>query len=485
MSDTPGPQPPARLVLLACLPALLLGLFIRIWVSWSPLMVLTSDEAFTGIQALRILQGQLRTVPDGNDYGATTETYLLAPLLTVWHGVWPLRLVALLLSFGAAVALYRLASPFLGRVGGAVVALTGWGLSGAVVLTWMHLYMGYTTGFIAQVATLALASSAITSDDRLPWTAALAGLGAGLAMWSHPMFGIVAVIALIPACVIRRRCWGRWWLPAAGGGLLGLAPWLGHVLVHGLPRGAEAGATSTYLDRLLGFGTGLMPRLVGLRLPEGGWIPAPGIGAAIAAVALILSLLGLVLLWRRSGPAALPLLVSGIAVFPALAVFPPLAYVDDARYGLPFIPTLVMGWAAWLLLLPTRTRRSPWLVAVIPTAWMLLTCVPVLSAQISDRWQDPDLGARQVVAILDEHDIRFLAGNYWGTYLMGYLSDGRLIVTADITVRLPDLAREVAAADPWAVARIYPHGLEPTLPLGAENYQLQRVGDFDLYLPHR
>src|SRR5450755_423863 len=93
---------PARLstqtLLLATLPAVIVGLLIRAWVMRSPLLALNSDEAITGLQAFEVLHGRFRLVVAGNDYGATTETYLIAPLLTFWTGVWPLRVMSALLS---------------------------------------------------------------------------------------------------------------------------------------------------------------------------------------------------------------------------------------------------------------------------------------------------------------------------------------------------------------------------------------------------
>ncbi len=117
----------------------------------------------------------------GNDYGATTETYLFAPFLAFWTGVLPLRILPIALSAVAGYALYRLARPFFGRVPAATLALIGWTTSGAVALLFLRAYMGYTTGFIAQVAALALACHAMRSDRQLARTAVFAGLAAGFA----------------------------------------------------------------------------------------------------------------------------------------------------------------------------------------------------------------------------------------------------------------------------------------------------------------
>lgn len=87
---------------------------------------------------------------------------------------------------------------------------------------------------------------------------------------------------------------------------------------------------------------------------------------------------------RDSGPDDRPL------DFPVLAIFPPLSDYADARYSLPFLPQLLMGLGAWLLLLPARARSSPWLVAVLPTVWALAFALPQLHHSVGWTVSDPD-----------------------------------------------------------------------------------------------
>jgi hypothetical protein len=56
-------------------------------------------------------------------------------------------------------------------------------------------------------------------------------------------------------------------------------------------------------------------------------------------------------------------------------------------------------------------------------------------------------------------------------------------VAPDVSVRLSDEAAQVNAADPTQVALIYTTGVTPTLRLPAQDYQLVRIGVYDLYLP--
>src|SRR6476620_3709870 len=97
-----------RKLLLACLPAVAIGVLIRVWLMHTSLVPVNADAGVTGLQAYAVLRGKFRLIVAGNEYGSTTETYLIAPFLAFWGGVWPLRIVPIALSATAAYALYRL-----------------------------------------------------------------------------------------------------------------------------------------------------------------------------------------------------------------------------------------------------------------------------------------------------------------------------------------------------------------------------------------
>src|SRR4029434_5494366 len=99
------------------------------------------------------------------------------------------------------------------------LALIGWTTSGAVAILFLRPYMGYTTGFIALIVALALACHAMRTERHLTRTAGFAGFAAGFAIWSHPIFGTVALLALIAPTLYRRRALRPWWLARGGRGL--------------------------------------------------------------------------------------------------------------------------------------------------------------------------------------------------------------------------------------------------------------------------
>src|SRR3954464_3274609 len=83
-----------RKLLLACLPAVTIGVLIRVWLVRTSLVRLNADEGVTGLQAYEVLRGNFRLIVAGNDYGSTTETYLIAPFLAFWSGGRPLAIGA-------------------------------------------------------------------------------------------------------------------------------------------------------------------------------------------------------------------------------------------------------------------------------------------------------------------------------------------------------------------------------------------------------
>ena len=468
-------------LVVAAIPAVVMGVLIRVWVMHSPLLSLNADEAITGLQALEVLNGRFRLVVAGNQYGSTTESYLFAPLLAVWSGPWPLRVGATLLSVAAAGALFCLARPFVGRTVALVVGLVGWTTSGIVVVVWSHSYMGYTTGFIAQVLALALACRAMRTTEHLPRTAFFGGVAAGIAIWSHPMFGMMSLLALIAPTLLRWRSLRSWWLPVVAGGGIGVSPWLVYIARNGVPSGPHV--ESTYTERLSNFFVELMPRVFGVRSPSGDWLNPTWLSVSVVAIVVPLALAGLVLLVIKCGIAATPIAVSGLLAFPALALFPPLAFFADGRYGLPFLPLLLLGISAWSLLLPRRVSSSPWMVLVIPTIWSLALCVPIVHHQIGWTMTNPTRRQKSYCRLFVQEMCTIWRVNIGASTLIDYLGDGTLEVRPDAVVRFPEEARVVDAAKPDKIAFIYSSGLTPVLTQPVDHYDLVSAGGYLLYLP--
>jgi hypothetical protein len=142
-----------------------------------------------------------------------------------------------------------------------------------------------------------------------------------------------------------------------------------------------------------------------------------------------------------------------------------------------------MGLGAWLLLIPQRIRESLWLVITVPTAWALLLCVPVVHQQVGWQWIDPNADSKQVVSELETRQIRYVAGDYWGAYLVDYLGAGRLQAAVHLPIRFDEENATVNAADPSEVAYVYLDGQVPYPRMPVDQYQKMDIGRFDLYVP--
>ena len=79
--------------------------------------------------------------------------------------------------------------------------------------------------------------------------------------------------------------------------------------------------------------------------------------------------------------------------------------------------------------------------------------------------------------------IHFIAGDYWGAYLVDYLGAGRFQAAVHVPVRFVGENATVNAADPREVAFIYQDGQVPHLRMPADRYQMMNLGPFDLYVP--
>ncbi len=466
------------------MPAALLSLGLHLWAVMSPAARVNSDEALTGLQAYNILHGHFAPLVEGNDYGGALESYLTAPLLLVTSGTVALKIVPIVLSFVAGLALAWAAAPLLGRRVALVVGAVSWVSSGAAVALWSISYMGYASGAVAMVMAIGCAVRLMNLPH--PGLAFGAGLAAGVALWGHPIFGVVATLACVPVVgVIWRRPLSI--LTALVGGVLGALPWLVHLYRHGAPRIGQSDRPATYPERVQIILTELLPSGFGLRSPSGAWLePSPVIGV-IAGVLIVAALVGLAVLPFRTGRAALPFTVAGVGAIPALAAFQALSYSADGRYAVAFLPTLLVGLFGWTRLRPSWQRPPLLPAATVPVVWGLLACVPSLHGSVGWTWDDPNAGAERAAADLQQRGITAVRGDYWTVYVLDYYAKGQLDSWPDVVPRLPDDVARAQGTPSSRVAQVYDAGSvekgAATLPLPKEDYTLVPAGRWELWVP--
>ena len=494
----------ARLLAICAVVVGLFGLAIRVHLLRTPVGALNADEAYTGLQSLAILRGDLPTVIRGAGYTAVLDSYFFAPFVWIFGAhVVPLKLLSSLWWSGAAVLMYVLAKRFVGRSWGLLAASMLWVAPGALMLLSTRAYEAYGLGLLVSALT-AFATTQIMTDQELPrrWVV-LAGAGAGLAFYLHPMFIAVALPMMLVPCWVHRRAIRSWWIPAVGSAVFVNIPLLFWNVRHSWPSLSQpAPATESAVTRLGRFFSGLLPRAFGLRNPGGEWLWG-GLSVVIYIVLLALIVWG-VIGQARLGPRGLVLALPTVLCWPILSLFSNMGFVDDGRYaivGFPFlIVALVVGLRSLVVLIKWSqfTRYvSPALVGVM---WVGIFLIPWINDYAPDVVDDPNANIQAIVDVLVVEEYSYAAGNYLLTLPIEYQSD-RKVVTAVAGhpwgalfpwqpqfpwgVRFADTQAEVMAAYPSDVAYVFLPGDEQVgaLRLPVEEYERREVGGAVLYLP--
>lgn len=468
------------------------GILLRLWIMTSHLGTLSADEAYTGLQARAILDGRLPVVIDGMTYTAVFESYLFAPFVALFGlHVVPLKWLSTLGWLAAA-----------GFVGAVVKRLHGdrsawlgagmvWLAPGAMLVLATRAYVGYSTGVAAVTAT-AWASVRLV-DDRTgtqpSWRGcALAGGLGGLAVYCHPMFAtVVAPLLAVPAWCHRRHL-RRWWFPALGAGLAVNLPFLAWNAANGWPSLEQpAQATEPALERLQRFGTGLVPRVLGLRTGDGTWVHGSGPGLVLYGLAIALVVWGCAVAWRRHRRTAAVLAAPLIAAWPAMAGLSNLSFVADGRYGIITFPFLVTAMAIGLGDLIGRWRPS----ATVPlalTLWVALLALPWVTREAGRDLGDPNRHIQQVVETLRTEGFDRALGTYWWVLPVDLISDGEVLTGTSghpSVVLLPRTQATVESTPPERLAFVFAPDAYAAelLRLPEDRYEQRRVGGALVLLP--
>jgi GT2 family glycosyltransferase len=468
----------------------LVGMVLRILVLQSSAGQLNADEAYTGLQAMGVLDGRFAVVVDGNRYTAVLESYLFAPVVgTVGPSILLLKLVPVLFFALAAVATYVAGCYLSDRRTGAVAGALVWITPGALLVVSTLAYVGYALGMAVSVTTLILAALLIDRSEPGGRLAAGTGASAGLAFYIHPMFAAVLIPLLVPVAWTWRRSLRSFWVPSVAAAVIVNGPFLVWNAVNGWPSlEVQNALPGTYTDRLSTFARELVPRGYGLRDVRFDWVlgPAPGLvlyGVLIAAVAW-----GSVTLIRRGGRRSrllVPVVV--VMVWPMMALFSPLIWSQDGRYNVIAFPFVCLAVAAGLSGVAATGRMRTVSAAVVVVAWLALYVGPHTSDVVASRDVDPNASLYELIDFLEVQGIDRVAGSYWRVLTVEYGSDRRIIgaVSPPAPARFPVRQRAVEGTPPSQVAFVFPEGAEdPTkLWMAPTHYERIVVGDTVVYLP--
>ncbi len=475
----------------------IVGLLTRWWVLSTGWGGLNADEAVTGLGAIDAVHGRFDIVIPGNAYTANFESYLFAPFVAVFGThVTPLKLLPIVLWAAACLALATLVRRVAGSLAGVVAGALLWLVPGALLVLSTKAYLAYAGGLLLVVLSLSALIRVLESDEPQAQHAAIAGVLLGLAVWAHPMY----LAVLIPACVVvglrHLRNWRRWWLPAAAGAIIVDLPWIAWNVRHGFPSLASEvvdDSRGTYLERLGRFFSGLLPRDLGLLDPGGTrWTFGRPISVVIYLLVLLVVVIGGIRL-ARAGRGGRLLAVCLVAVWPLMAVFSPLGFVLDGRYGIGPSAVVFAALGVGIADLAQWAGRAKPTVArvasvVVVAAWVGVLVLPYQWRIIGhQRVDDPNAAMAQLVDYLESNDIHNVAGSYWAVIPVTYFTDARIpsAVTAGFPIRYPHYQRIVEAADPAEVAFVFQSTDENpgALRQPPGGYERVEVAGFIVYMP--
>ena len=466
---------------------------------------LNADEAYTGVQSFEILGGQFPVVLGGTAYTAVFESYLYAPYAaTFGAGILSLKLVATGFWAVASIVIGAIARDVVVGLDGpdrhhaadrAAVLAGGlaWVAPGALLTLSTNAYESYASG-MAVTATAFWLARRLTDHHDPSWRVPFAlGFAAGLGFWMHPMF-LSTLVPMLFVVVLRHRTNLTVWVGVTVGGLVGCAPLLIWNALNSWPSlTSPTDVPGTYGERLTTFLRDLVPRAFGLRDGALEWMLGPVAGAALYALLIAVVLAGVVVAVRRDRrPSRYLLPVVLLAVFPVMALFPPLVFAADGRYGIISFPFIVVALAVAITRAATwagarQGTGVPLVVAVAAVVWVAGYLGPQLRLLLDETDGDPNAGIVEVTDRISSAGLEHVNGSYWRVLPVEFVSNDTITgaVLAPLPVRFPERQRAAEAADPRLVAFVFQLDDEdPTrLFLPVDDYDRSVIGDTVLYLP--
>ena len=466
---------------------------------------LNADEAYTGVQSFEILGGQFPVVLGGTAYTAVFESYIYAPYVAAFGaGILSLKLVAtvfwaiasLVIGAIARDVVVGLEGPDRHRAADRAAVVAGglaWVAPGALLTLSTNAYESYASGMAVTASAFWLARR-LTDHHDPSWRVPFAlGFAAGLGFWMHPMF-LSTLVPMLFVVVLRHRTNLTVWVGVTVGGLVGCAPLLIWNALNSWPSlTSPTDVPGTYGERLTTFLRDLVPRAFGLRDGALEWMLGPVAGAALYALLIAVVLAGVVVAVRRDRrPSRYLLPVVLLAVFPIMALFPPLVFAADGRYGIISFPFIVVALAVAITRAATwagarQGTGVPLVVAVAAVVWVAGYLGPQLRLLLDETDGDPNAGIVEVTDRISSAGLEHVNGSYWRVLPVEFVSNDTITgaVLAPLPVRFPERQRAAEAADPRLVAFVFQLDDEdPTrLFLPVDDYDRSVIGDTVLYLP--
>ena len=441
--------------------ALLLGLFLRIWILGHAPM--NSDEATIGLVANRILRGHFSAITWGQSYGGV-EAYVVAmAFLLFGQSPFVLDATPAVLALVGCVLVWRIGRRLLAPAAGVVAGALAWvwsesSLWNSTRETGYHeVQMVLALGFLLQGVRIVQRGHDEASDRWADWV--VLGLIGGVGIWASPEV-VQIILATGVFLVVNFRSRPLRWIGAraavvAAAALVGVFPWIWTTL-HPTDR-TPIPALEPFGGRLHTFAVHVLPMLLGLQVEgPGDWEGGRAFGFAVygALVALVVACSVVLVVRRRDAW----VLVLALALYPFLYAASPAAWFwNDGRYGLTLTPllSLVLIGGLWQLVRPGAVT---WVAGAV----LLLACLSTIVAfndgfgavsapgRLTTFSSDPNTAVHALAeGLTGLHVTRAYAG-YWVADDLTFESGGRIDARSltEATRNLPASSRPEATARP-------------------------------------
>ena len=478
---------------------------------------MTSDEFFTGLQSIAIIQGDRPIIYRGIGYTAVIDSYLLVPIF--WFAEAPITVLKLFNTpwwlLTAVVSAFT-SRRVLSITGGnrtnvhIVVGTLVWLTPGALLIVSTRAFEAYGLLLLGIAVTqyVALRSIETAGTDRR-WSYAL-GASAGFTFFLHPMTLTAFVPMLIVTTLRARRKIRSYWIPVTIGAVITNLGFLAWNIKNNWLSLAVPPANDSYADRLPRIFTGLIPRALGFMNPNGDWTLG-AFSIVLYVVVLASAAVGVITLLRRGWQGAV-IAIPALLVWPMLAGLSSTWFVADGRYAIVGFPQLIIVTVIGLhaiarqlrsMITNDSVRRTvPALPAAFAAIWIIAGGIFWLRANAGPAVDDPNARMRAVTELLKSENINYAAGNYWHVHPVEYLSGGDIHVAVaghpwgayldwrpelPWGVMFPARQPEVAAQPDTEVAYIFDASDEQigTLRMAPEAYTRHQIGSSIVYIPNR
>ena len=458
---------------------------------------LSSDEAWPGLMAMHMLEGEFPVVYWGQTYMGTQESFIDTVLIFLFGAhTLTIRLYPLAFAILFLLASYWLARSSYNREVGLItlvllaIPTPYLAMCGAVIPPDNCLAIT-TLGSIA----LLLTSRIITAERRNLWTFILLGAVLGYAFWLHLLiisYIVVAVLFLFlkdKLLLIRKE-----FLGLALAFFVTSLPFWWFNWTHDFATFGDVGQQGDWARTLTMLQIALMYTVqffIGMRIMLYGdssnnvTLP-PALYYLLAAIWIGVLVLVLIVSWKRlwrlcylslkntdSTALLLVMTVVSIAVFARSQRSGP----NDARYLLPILSALPILFAYGLWRLHQWTR---------PVFYVLLAIVLVAqvwgNVLLAKAWNNPALVAgtlelpdtRPLIRFLQQTGIRHAYAHYWLSYRMTYETQENIIVSEPYNKRFP--GKPVKFFDIVSAAEKVAFITHPTLGIKADDFETRLRG---------